>query len=452
MSHTDDAYTRFSRSAVGHRIVGGLGLPDPPRLPRLEDRPQPVLGPVVVLGTGPGADAVAALLLTWGADVRRRFEGVDKVGSVVPVLDEVTSPADVGPIVLPLAGAMRSLRHGSRIVVISRPPTGDDLALDAARGGIEGLVRTLGHEMRGGGTANGIQVADGVDLDAASVQGALRFLLSARSAFVDGQILGVDRASGSVPEDWEHPLGGRTTLITGAARGIGAQAARTLHGLGARLVLLDVPASGTELSRLANELRAVPVQIDVTAADAGERLIASLRERGITLDALVLNAGITRDKMFANMTKDRWDAVIAVNITSQVRLVEALLAGRGDGDDVLGPDLRVVSMASTSGIAGNRGQTNYATSKSGIIAFVAALADRLDQDGTANAVAPGFIETDMTAQMPVLARQIARRASSLQQGGLPSDVAEAIAFLCSPQAGGIRGETLRVCGQNVVGK
>ncbi|PWH07823.1 3-oxoacyl-ACP reductase [Brachybacterium endophyticum] len=447
-----DAYTRFTRTALGRQIVKKAGLPNPARLPRQADRPEPVLDPVVVLGSSAGADEVAALLLDWGADVRRRFEETPRVGSVVVVLDEVSAPRELGEIVLPLAGAMRSLAPGARVVTLSRPATGEDLARDAARGGVEGFVRTLGHEMRRGGTANGIQVADGVALTAPGVATTLRFLLSARSAFVDGQLIEVSTDAGRRPQQWDRPLEGKTALVTGAARGIGAAIARTLDSLGAELVLLDVPASGSELSRVTNELRATPLQLDVTSEAAGARTIAFLRERGITLDVLVLNAGITRDKMFANMTADRWDAVIAVNISSQISLVEALLSAGDDGADVLAEDLRVVSLASTSGIAGNRGQANYATSKAGVMALVAALARRLGERGTANAVAPGFIETDMTGRIPPLQREIARRANSLQQGGLPLDVAETIGFLCAPGAAGLRGQTVRVCGQNMVGR
>src|SRR5690606_780497 len=241
-------------------------------------------------------------------------------------------------------------------------------------------------------TANGILVADGVGLDAPGVVGALRFFLSARSAFVSGQFVTASTSAGSATENPSLPLVGRTALVTGAARGIGAAIARTLAADGARLVLLDVPGAGTELSRLANELRAVPIQLDVTADGAGERLVSFLRERDLTLDVAVLNAGITRDKLLANMTADRWDPVLAVNITSQLTLTDALL----EAGDVLGEHPRVVSLASTSGIAGNRGQTNYAASKAGVIAFVDALAARLAPlGGTANAVAPGFIETEM---------------------------------------------------------
>ena len=444
-----DAYTRFIRSAPGGMLAKQLGLPRPSRLLRRDDRPEPVLGPVVVLGTSAGADAVAHRLLAGGADVRRRVEDLRSIGSVIVVADELAAPAELGPLVLPLAGAMRSLAPGARIVTLSRPATGEEPARDAARGGVEGFLRSIAHEMRGGATANGILLEDGIDVDAPGAVGALRFFLSARSAFVTGQLLRVSSDAGSATENPSLPLAGRTALVTGAARGIGAAIARTLAADGARLVLLDVPGAGTELARLANELRALPIQLDVTSDGAGERLVAFLREKGLSLDVLVLNAGITRDKLFANMTPDRWDPVLAVNITSQITLTEALL----EAGDVLGEHPRVVSLASTSGIAGNRGQTNYAASKAGVMAFVDALAARLaPRGGTANAVAPGFIETEMTARMPALTREVARRVNSLQQGGLPVDVAEAIAFLASDEAGGVQGETLRVCGQNMVGK
>src|SRR5699024_1720990 len=192
-----DAYTRFIRTAPGGTLAKQLGLPRPARLLRREDRPEPVLGPVVVLGDSAGADRTARLLLGEGADVRRRFEELRRVGSVIVVLDELTSPADIGPIVLPLAGAMRSLAPGARVVTISRPAGVEDPARAAARGGVEGFVRSLAHEMRGGGTANGVTVEDGVPLEAPGVIGALRFLLSARSAFITGQFLHVSSAAGS---------------------------------------------------------------------------------------------------------------------------------------------------------------------------------------------------------------------------------------------------------------
>ena len=217
---------------------------------------------------------------------------------------------------------------------------------------------------------------------------------------------------------------------------------------GATVVVVDVPAAGEQLVAVANRVHGTALQLDVTAPDAGERLLAHAQARHGHLDIVVHNAGITRDKLLANMTADRWRQVLEVNVAAALRINEALLTS---GDFTDAP--RIVATASTSGIAGNRGQTNYAASKGGVIGMVRATAPLLAPfGGTANAVAPGFIETEMTARMPAVTRQVARRLNSLQQGGLPVDVAEAVAFLASPAAGGIVGRTLRVCGQNLVGR
>ncbi|WP_159810169.1 SDR family oxidoreductase, partial [Cellulomonas citrea] len=206
--------------------------------------------------------------------------------------------------------------------------------------------------------------------------------------------------------------------------------------------------AGDGLVRTANAARGTALQLDVTSPDAGARILEHALGRHGRLDAVVHNAGITRDKLLANMTPERWDQVLAVNLESQLAINETLLTS---GDFADAP--RLVSIASTSGIAGNRGQTNYATSKAGVMGLVRATAALLAPfGGTANAVAPGFIETEMTARMPAVTRQVARRLSSLAQGGLPVDVAEAVALLAGPTAPGIQGRTLRVCGQNLVGR
>ena len=210
---------------------------------------------------------------------------------------------------------------------------------------------------------------------------------------------------------------------------------------------MDVPAAGEPLAALANEIHAVALQLDVTDEHAGERILGLARERFGHLDVVVHNAGITRDKLLANMDESRWASVLAVNLESQLRMNDQLLAGEG-----LGEAPRIVCLASTSGVAGNRGQTNYAASKAGVIGMVAATAPLLARrGGSINAVAPGFIETEMTARIPAARRQVARRLNSLQQGGLPEDVAQAVLFLASDAAGGVNGQTLRVCGQNLVG-
>jgi 3-oxoacyl-[acyl-carrier protein] reductase len=312
---------------------------------------------------------------------------------------------------------------------------------------VDGFLRSLAQELRAGATGNGILLADGVTATSPSALAAVRFLLSGRSAFVDGQFLTVTSSAGSLPSDFQQPLAGKVAVVTGAARGIGAAIARTLHRDGATLVLVDIPAAGDHLAAVANEIHGTALQLDISREDAGQRIMDHAVQRHGRLDIVVHNAGITRDKLLANMDHARWSSVIDVNIAAQLRINEALLAS-----EYFHNAPRIVSVASTSGIAGNRGQTNYAASKGGVMGMVRASAPLLsERGGTINAVAPGFIETEMTARIPLALREAARRLNSLRQGGQPTDVAEAIAFLSSDAAGGINGGVLRVCGQYMVG-
>jgi 3-oxoacyl-[acyl-carrier protein] reductase len=147
------------------------------------------------------------------------------------------------------------------------------------------------------------------------------------------------------------------------------------------------------------------------------------------------------------MDEKRWDMTLDINLSSQERINDVLLAKK-----VLRENGRIVAVSSVSGIAGNRGQTNYATSKAGVIGLVDAFAPELAKNGsTINAVAPGFIETEMTAAMPLFVREGGRRLNSMLQGGQPVDVAETIAWLASPASAGVNGNLVRVCGQALIG-
>ncbi|HTE58722.1 MAG TPA: 3-oxoacyl-ACP reductase, partial [Solirubrobacteraceae bacterium] len=278
------------------------------------------------------------------------------------------------------------------------------------------------------------------------------------SAYVDGQVIAVGERSGdeasdrgrsvaAAPDDWERPLAGKVAVVTGAARGIGAAIAEVLARDGAEVICLDIPAMGSDLAATANRVRGTALQLDITAEHAPGALADYVRERHGGVDVLVHNAGITRDKTLARMSEDQWDAVLAVNLIGQERLTAALLDA-----DLLRRAGRIVCVSSIGGIAGNRGQSNYATSKAGVIGLVEALAPELaKRQGSINAVAPGFIETRMTAAMPMATREAGRRMNSLSQGGLPVDVAETVAWLASPGSGGVNGTVVRVCGQSLIG-
>jgi 3-oxoacyl-[acyl-carrier protein] reductase len=443
-----DTYAQLVNHGLGRNVARKLGLPQPAVLRRYQPGQPLITGPIVVQGDTAGADSLAAELLSWDLDVRRHAVPREKLGAIILVLDEVARPEDLGKPVLAAAASLRDLSPGGRIITVSRPASdAASPAQAAARQGVDGLLRSLAKELRAGATGNGVLLGPDVATTSPRSLGAVRFFLSGRSAFVDGQFVTISTTAGELPEDAAKPLAGRVAVVTGAARGIGAAIARTLHRDGATLVLVDIPAAGDHLAAVANEVKATALQLDISREDAGQRILEHAVQRHGRLDIMIHNAGITRDKLLANMDESRWSSVIDINIAAQLRINEALLAS-----EHFRRSPRIVSVASTSGIAGNRGQTNYAASKGGVMGMVRATAPLItSHGGTINAVAPGFIETEMTARIPFALRELGRRLNSLQQGGQPADVAETIAFLASNSAGGINGEVLRVCGQNLVG-
>lgn len=445
-----DSYAQIVNSSVGKKVAGALGLPQPVELRRyapgqdlLNDRK------VLVVG-GQSADGLAETLLDWNLEVRRHPESRTRYGAIIADFTDAATPADLQNGALAVGAALRSLGACGRVIVLGRSTDHEDdessPELVATQKAVEGFMRSLAHEMRKGSTCNLLKLAPELGPEHESVQGPLKFLLSARSAYISGQPLSVDPAKPHTVEA-DAPVDGKVAVVTGAARGIGEAIVRRLHDDGAELILVDVPAAGEALSKVANSVNGVALQLDITQKDAGSKIAEAARKHFGHLDIVIHNAGITRDKMLANMDENKWGSVLAVNLASQLAMNRQLL-----DSGALGPNPRVVSLASTSGIAGNRGQTNYGASKAGIIGMVSAMAvDFAQAGGTVNAVAPGFIETEMTKDMPTVTREVARRLNSLQQGGKPEDVAQAVGFLASNAAAGINGQTLRVCGQSMVG-
>lgn len=449
-----DQYSDFVNTPFGKNVAQRLGLPAPVRLRRYEPGQILCESPVLVAGTGSYAVSVRSLLTNAAVSVVGSLDelGEGRLGGIVLDLSDARRPSDLAALPELGAPAVKRLARNARVVVLGTDPTQlTDPVQVATQRALDGFTRSLGKELRAGATANLVlgpgDAASRRAQAEANVGETVRFFLSGRSAFVDGQPVRVSDAAAQANPSVERPLDGRVAVVTGAARGIGEAIARTLHRDGATVVCVDVPAAGEALARVANEVGGTALQLDVTAPDAGRRIVDHARGRHGGLDVVVHNAGITRDKLFVNMDESRWDSVMAVNLASILQMNEALL-----GPDGLGAGGRLVCLSSQSGFAGNRGQTNYSATKAAIIGLVGALAPQLAERGiTINGVAPGLIETEMTGKMPFATREAARRLSSLQQGGLPVDVADTIAWLVQPASAGVNGQVIRVCGQNLIG-
>ncbi|MFP0689990.1 3-oxoacyl-ACP reductase [Acinetobacter baumannii] len=460
-----DQYQAFTQSPIGKFVVKNLGLPSPVVLERFESA-QPVVKGAVLVGAAPSSvlsGAIAQVLSNIHADSYvgnnvalqqeaakvglnlRPFNAGDKESKFKAVVFDasgIQNSEQLNELYKFFNPIARQVATSGRVIVIgTTPETAKTVKQAIAQRALEGFIKSVGKEFKKGITAQVVYVDEGA---AANLESTLRFLLSPRSAYVSGQVIRVSKAD-VVDVDWAKPLAGKTALVTGASRGIGEAIAHVLARDGAHVICLDVRQQQADLDRVAADIGGSTLAIDITAADAGEKIKAAAAKQG-GLDIIVHNAGITRDKTLANMKPELWDLVININLSAAERVNDYLLENDG-----LNANGRIVCVSSISGIAGNLGQTNYAASKAGVIGLVKFTAPILKNGITINAVAPGFIETQMTAAIPFAIREAGRRMNSMQQGGLPVDVAETIAWFASTASTGVNGNVVRVCGQSLLG-
>ncbi|SDS17099.1 3-oxoacyl-[acyl-carrier protein] reductase [Nocardioides scoriae] len=442
-----DRYQFFTSTPIGKLVVKNLGLPAPTPLVRWTEGAPLVDGTVVTGGRGRlGKSLVVALDDLGIANVAVPTTGERYRGLVFDATG-LTSAEELVELQRFFTPLMRSLTSCARVVVLGTVPEQTDSAGErVAQRALEGFTRSLGKEIGHGSTVNLVHVAPGAEETLAST---LAFFLSPKSAYVSGQVVRLGATgtteAGTVA-DPARPLAGTVAVVTGASRGIGEQIARVLHRDGAKVLGVDVPQAASELQAVMREIEGDHLVLDITAKDAPQRIAQHVKNTYGQVAAVVHNAGITRDKKLANMAEDRWSSVIGVNLMAPERISRELLE-----QGLVAQNGRIVGVSSIAGIAGNVGQTNYAASKAGVIGLVDALADVVDNGVTVNAVAPGFIITQMTAAVPFATREVGQRMNAMSQGGLPVDVAEAIAWYLSPGSTAVNGNVVRVCGQMMLG-
>ncbi|MDQ6605897.1 MAG: 3-oxoacyl-ACP reductase [Actinomycetota bacterium] len=466
-----DRYQQLINTPIGRIVSKQVGLPSPVKLDRYEPGAPVIAGPVL-LGAAAGnrlARSIVTVLDSVGAElhtvpVEDLRSAAAEAGLDAKVFTPGVAPADptFKALLFDASGiassdqlrqawaflhpSIRRVRRSGRVILLGTAPEDcSDPHEATAQRALEGLVRSVGKEVGKGSTAQLIYVAPQAE---DQLESTLRFFLSPRSAYVSAQVVRI--APGQTqrePIDWEQPLNGKVALVTGASRGIGKSIAEVLARDGAHVAGLDVPALAADLEAVMSSIGGSSLTADVTHEDAPDTIATHLLDAHGGVDIVVHNAGVTGDKTLGRMTEELWSRVIAINLSAEERIDEELFARQ-----VLRENGRIVCVSSISGIVGNAGQTNYATSKAGVIGMVQAWAPEIAQRGaTINAVAPGFIETQMTAAMPITIREAGRRMNSMSQGGLPIDVAETIAWYASPASTGVNGNVVRVCGQSLLG-
>ena len=346
-----------------------------------------------------------------------------------------------------VSNVLPSLSKNARVVIVGSAITAHMSPQKSAFSqGLVGFGKSLAKELgRKGTTLNIIFIEPDVSDE---LVGPLQYFLSAKSTFVSGQVVTVRQCQNLSAIANQRPAAKKLALVTGASQGIGAAIAQTLARDNYHVVGVDIEPAKQNLLNIMAEIDGDSICLDISSDNAGQVIadyLTNNNQQGY--DLIVHNAGITRDKTLTKMPEHWWTSTLDINLLSVMKINDYLLQHK-----VINANGRIVCMASMNGLAGQAGQTNYAMSKAGLMGYVNSMAETVISQGiTINAVAPGFIETKMTEQIPFFTREMGRRMNALSQGGKTQDVAETVAFFAQSQSYAVTGQTLRVCGLNFIG-
>lgn len=434
-------------SKFGQSVLSAMGMKPAMTLPRYTGQSPWVQGTIAIAAPASAelADVlkhcqIDAEVLATKADSQTniQYQGAILDATQFTQIEQLAALKDF------FSQAGQRFKKCSHIVILGRDPKTCSHAETAAiMEGLNGFTRSLAKELgRKAMTVNLIYVSTTITQALAT---PLNFFLSNRCAYITGQPLYLNDVAADTALNWQQPLAGKIALVTGAAQGIGAAIAKTLTDDGATVIGLDIEPSQATLEQTMQTLNGLSVATDITSEQSVSAIQAALAGR--KLDIVVHNAGVTRDKTLARMPEHFWDMALNINLRAPINVTQAL-----EQADNLAPNARVICISSISGIAGNVGQTNYSASKAGVAGYVRRQAALWADSGkTINAIAPGFIETQMTAQIPFMTRELGRRMNALSQGGQPEDVAQAVALFAQSGSNGLNGQLLRVCGQSLLG-
>ncbi|MCJ8321481.1 MAG: 3-oxoacyl-ACP reductase [Colwellia sp.] len=430
---------------ITNKILSLIGFPEPVDLLRFDGENLLPESMLVVAIASKTSDIIDKSIKSLAINVIRDHSLVNEKSISALVFDasHYQSEQSFNDVYLHLSGLLTKLKINSRIVIIATSINNSQTHQEKAFSrSLLGFTKSLAKEVgRKGTTVNILYIDNDINTE---LDGPLSFLLSSKSTFISGQSLHI----ATKIKDCKVKKSKKVALVTGAAQGIGAAIAKTLARDGVKVIGLDIEPVQEMLIAAMKNIDGEAISLDISSDEAGEKLVHYLREHQLDgFDLIIHNAGITRDKTFAKMPEHWWSNTLEINLLAVMRINEYLLEHNAINDNG-----RIVCMSSMNGIAGQVGQTNYATSKAGLIGYVDSLAEEVSNKNiTINAIAPGFIETKMTNQIPFITREMGRRMNALSQGGKTQDVAEAVAFFTQDSSYAITGQTLRVCGLNFIG-